>query len=64
MKALVLFIALAIYVAISNVESKPIEPTPVVFVMPRKRLAFPRRHCSNLISIGIFPSDVGDLRNS
>ena len=64
MKALVLFIALAIYIAVSNVESKPVEPIPIVFVMPRKRLTFPRRHCSNLINIGIFPSDVRDLRNS
>lgn len=53
MKALVLFIAFAIYVAISNVESKPVEPAPIVYVMPRKRLVFPRRQCRNLANIGI-----------
>lgn len=52
-KVLVLFIALTFYLAISNVESKPLDPVPIVYVMPRKRCRFPRRRCPNLANIGI-----------
>ncbi len=55
MKVLVLFFALAFYMAISNAESKPVEPAPIVYVMPRKKLDLPRRRCSNLEHIGIRP---------
>ncbi|HUI30704.1 MAG TPA: hypothetical protein VLX91_10840 [Candidatus Acidoferrales bacterium] len=53
MKVLVFFIALTFYLAVSNAESKPSEPVPIVYVLPRKRLRFPRRRCSNLVNIGI-----------
>lgn len=53
MKTLVVVVALILYMAITNVEVKPIEPTPIVYVMPRKRLRFPRRRCPNLAKIGI-----------
>ncbi len=53
MKALVFFFALTFYMAVSNVESNPIEPAPIVFVMPRRRLDLPRRRCGNLSNIGI-----------
>ena len=42
MRALVFFIALTFYMAVSNVDSKPLEPAPIVYVMPRKHLNFPR----------------------
>ncbi|MGC8594418.1 MAG: hypothetical protein ACP5MI_02290 [Candidatus Kryptoniota bacterium] len=53
MKALVFFIALIFYMAITNVDIKPRDPAPVVYVMPRKRLRLPRRHCPNLDKIGV-----------
>ncbi len=55
MKVLILFFAMAFYMAISDVESKPIEPAPIVYVMPRKKLNLPRRRCHNLQNIGIRP---------
>ncbi len=53
MKAFVFLIALIFYMAITNVEVKPNEPAPIVYVMPRKRLRLPRRHCPNLGKIGV-----------
>jgi hypothetical protein len=53
MKSLVFFFAFSFYAAVSVIDARPVDPVPIVFVMPRRRLNLPRRRCSNLPRIGI-----------
>ena len=53
MKAIVFFFAFTFYMAVSNVNSAPVDPDPIVFVLQRRKFEFTRRRCSNLSTIRI-----------